>query len=39
MKEEVVKYVLSQYLSDTLVEIIINEIKAAEGGESDDVDK
>lgn len=38
MKEEAVKYVLSQYLSDTLVEIIINEIKAAEGGESDDVD-
>ena len=38
MKEETVRYVLSQYLSDTLVEIIINEIKAAEGGESDDVE-
>lgn len=38
MKEEAVKYVLSQYLSDTLVEIIINEIKAAEEGEADDVD-
>ena len=38
MKEETVRYVLSQYLSDTLVEIIINEIKAAEGGEADDVE-
>lgn len=38
MNEEAVKYVLSQYLSDILVEIIINEIKAAEGGEADDVD-
>jgi hypothetical protein len=38
MKEEAVKYVLSQYLSDILVEIIIDEIKAAEGGESDDVE-
>lgn len=38
MKEETVRYVLSQYLSDTLVEIIIDEIKAAEGGDSDDVE-
>ena len=38
MKEEAIRYVLNQYLSETLVEIIISEIKAAEGGESDDVD-
>jgi len=38
MKEEAVKYILSQYLSDILVEIIIDEIKAAEGGDSDDVE-
>lgn len=38
MKEEAVKYVLSQYLSDILGEIIIDEIKAAEGGDSDDVE-
>lgn len=38
MKEDVIRYVLNQYLSETLVEIIISDIKAVEEGESDDVD-
>ena len=37
MKEEAIRYVLNQYLSETLVEII-SDIKAVEEGESDDVD-
>lgn len=39
MKEESIRYVLNQYLSETLVEIIISEIKAAEEGESNDVER
>ena len=38
MKEEAIRYVLNQYLSETLVEIIISDIKAVEEGEADDVD-
>ena len=41
-RQDVVRFVLEKYLAENLVEIIMDDIKAAsaaEGGESDDVDK
>jgi len=42
MKEDIVRFVLEKYLVENLVEVIMDDIKAAsavEGGETDDVDK
>ncbi len=42
MKEDIVRFVLEKYLAENLVEVIMDDIKAAsavEGGETDDVDK
>jgi len=38
MSEEAIRFVLEMYLSHDLIEAIMAEIKAAEGGDSDDVD-
>lgn len=41
MKEEVIRFVLEKYLAENLIEVIMDDIRAAsavEGGESDDVE-
>jgi len=38
MSEEAIRFVLEMYLSHDFIEVIMAEIKAAEGGEADDVD-
>ena len=38
MSEKAIRLVLEMYLSHDFIEVIMAEIKVAEGGESDDVD-
>lgn len=38
MKEEVVRFVLEKYLAENLINLIMQDIKDAEEGESDDVE-
>lgn len=38
MSEKAIRFVLEMYLSHDFIEVIMAEIKVAEGGESDDVD-
>lgn len=41
MNEDIVRFVLEKYLAENLIEVIMDDIRAAsaaEGGESDDVD-
>ena len=38
MNEDIVRFVLEKYLAENLINLIMQDIKAAEEGESDDVE-